>query len=280
MTGNIYADDTWYDDVRLSQDLNWSDEPYYTGAQISALTISPNDDYDAGTVIVEVYPAAKVGEAGIVRTVPENNYVKITNKTQTVAKKGNESIKVERLHGSNTIVVSGTIPQGLAKTRSWASVWEPTDYTLNLFKNVLTEQNIEFGDVIQLGRGKVPKGATLLASKQSMPLKELLIPFMKLSNNGHGEVLVKEMGRVIEGEGSWNKGLAVMSSTLVNMGINMDTMLLRDGSGMSHKTLVTANEVTKLLCLCKQNHWYPGIFKCSTNCWKRRKLLGEHFASV
>src|SRR5690625_4321156 len=48
VTGDLIADDTWYDDVRYSQDLNWTDEFFYTGAQVSALTISPNDDYNTG----------------------------------------------------------------------------------------------------------------------------------------------------------------------------------------------------------------------------------------
>ncbi|WP_246231606.1 D-alanyl-D-alanine carboxypeptidase/D-alanyl-D-alanine endopeptidase [Sporosarcina jiandibaonis] len=256
IAGNLFGDDTWYDDDRLSQDLNWSDEPYYSGAQVSALTLSPNDDFDAGTVIVDVYPAAKSGEAGSIRMVPENSYIKIVNKTKTVAKNGTSYIKAERVHGSNTVIVSGTVPLGLKQNRSWASVWEPTNYTLNVFKHVLDEQGIEFTDVTQIGTGKVPSGASLLATNQSIPLKEILTPFMKLSNNGHGEVLVKEIGRVIGDKGSWDKGLEVMNKTLADIGMDMNTILLRDGSGMSHKTLVTANEVTNLLFIAQTKPWY------------------------
>lgn len=258
--GNIFGDDFRYDDVRLSQDLNWSDEPYYTGAQVSALTLSPNDDYDAGTVIVEVYPGATAGEEGRMRIIPDNDYVQLVNETTTVQKKGDKFIEAERLHGTNKIVVKGTIPTGNQKSRVWASVWEPTEFTLHLFEQALKQQEIVLQTEYKIGRKKLPKESTLLGEKSSMSLESLLNPFLKLSNNGHGEVLVKEMGQVIKNEGSWDKGINVMATTMTDLGLNMDTILFRDGSGMSHKALVTANEVTNLLYVVQSKHWYPTFY--------------------
>ncbi|MUK87574.1 D-alanyl-D-alanine carboxypeptidase/D-alanyl-D-alanine-endopeptidase [Ornithinibacillus sp. L9] len=255
--GNLVGDDSWYDDVRLSTDLNWDDEFNYTAAQISALTISPNTDYDAGTVIVEVYPGKKAGDLPVVKLTPETDYLTIVNKAETVAKGESKSISIDREHGTNKFIIEGKIPVDGSLSRAWRAVWEPTGYALDVFKKSLEEQGIELIGNSQVTLGTTPNEATVLTSKQSMTLEELLIPFMKLSNNGHGEVLVKEMGQFVHGEGSWSKGLEVMEEVLANNGLSMNSILLRDGAGMSHKNLIPADQVTKLLFEVQDESWFP-----------------------
>ena len=256
VAGDLVADDSWYDDVRYSEDLTWNDEHQYYGSQVSALTASPNQDFDAGTVIVNILPG-KQGEAANLSLEPETNYVTIINETKTVDSKGKHDIKIERVHGTNNILVSGNIPANAQKTREWVAVWEPALFAGSLLKNSLEEQGIKVVGKIKTGHASGTM--TTLISHKSMPLAELMIPFMKLSNNGHAEVLVKEMGRAVHGRGSWDDGLKVMDSELRRIGINTSQLVLRDGSGISHANLIPANEITKLLYLAKSEKWFPAF---------------------
>lgn len=258
--GNLIADDTWYDDIRLSEDLSWNDETRYYGSQISSLTASPNEDYDPGTVIVAAYPSDTTGEPADITVTPNNEYVEIVNQTKTVAAGQSKDLSIERKHGTNDIVIEGTVPVEASRSRSWVAVSEPSGLALDLFRQSLEKEGIKVKGKAQLN-GETPSSAEVMVSKESMPLHELFIPFMKLSNNNHAEVLIKEMGRVVHGEGSWEKGLEVVEAFLEENGVGADAMRLRDGSGMSHVNMIPSGEISNLLFQIREKEWFPAYLE-------------------
>jgi serine-type D-Ala-D-Ala carboxypeptidase/endopeptidase (penicillin-binding protein 4) len=191
---------------------------------------------------------------------PQTSIINIINKTQTVSSDEPSNIKISREHGNNVITIEGNIPLKASNLKERIAVWEPTKYALDLLIQSLKKQDIKILGSIKVGT--TPEHAELLLSHQSMSLSELLIPFMKLSNNGHGELLIKEMGKVFKGNGSWEDGLEVEQVALTTLGIRMQEIEIRDGSGISHMNLVPANEITALLYHAKQMDWFP-IFEAS-----------------
>ena len=270
--GDIIADDSYYDHVSYSHDLPWSDETTYYGGQVSALTVSPDTDYDSGTVIIEVKPGQEIGQASVITIRPQTNYVTIINNMVTVSPEGTKEITIERDHGTNIIVIEGTIPMKASKEREWISVWEPTGLVLNLFQKSLAQQGIKWTGKIT--KGETPVEANVLLTHQSIPLSELMIPFMKLSNNGHAETLIKEMGKVMKREGSWEKGLLVVQEQLPKIGVNPATVVMRDGSGISHVDLIPANEITSLLFSVQTQPWFSVYLKSLPIGGDKEKLTG------
>jgi serine-type D-Ala-D-Ala carboxypeptidase/endopeptidase (penicillin-binding protein 4) len=272
INGNLIGDDTWYDDVRYSTDLAWSDEQTYYGAQISALTASPTTDYDSGSVMVEIEPGAGKGDQAEVNVTPNTDFVKIINHIKTVPEDGKKEIVIEREHAKNTIIIDGTLPIKSKSEKEWIGVWDPTRYALSLFKQALADQGIQVTG--KMKTAKTPDESLLLHSHESILLSELLIPFMKLSNNGHAETLVKEMGKVVKGEGSWEKGLEVMETELTKFGIVTDTLSLRDGSGISQANLVPANQISQLLYAVRNQTWFPSFLNSLPFAGEPNKMIG------
>lgn len=257
--GNVVADDVWYDDVRLSPDMAWYDEHFYYGAQVSALTLSPNTDYDTGTVKIEVHPGTGEGEAAHVSVFPDTAYVQIENHAITVEDQAKETeLEIVRRHGENTIIIKGNLAVGTEPIKEWIAVWEPTKYVLQVFAEKLTQAGIQIKGNKEIG--SVPKHASRLIQHNSMPLADLLVPFMKLSNNGHAEILVKEMGKRVKGEGSWEAGMGVLLTEVAKLGVDPAAVLLRDGSGISSVTLIAPNQLTNLLFHLQSKPWFDAYY--------------------
>lgn len=252
--GNLVGDESWFDAQHLSEDMVWSDEHEYYGAQISALTISPNTDYDAGTIMLTVSSEGEIGDSPEIIVSPNTHYVDVINLATIVSSEEEGDLSIKRNHGSNTIIISGTISQYAPLETRWIAVWNPSLYALEVFSERLVSHGITLTGKKELG--PTPDHVTTLFTRSSMPLSELLIPFMKLSNNGHAEIFIKEMGRVHKGEGSFDAGLEVVKMFLKGEGLNPDNMCLRDGSGISQMNLIQPNELTMLLFKLQHKSWF------------------------
>lgn len=82
------------------------------------------------------------------------------------------------------------------------------------------------------------------------------------------------MGKVTGDEGSWEKGLEVMEAELQKLGVQTDTLKLRDGSGISHVNLVTVNEITKLLRTIQEKDWFASYFHALPVSGEQERMIG------
>ncbi|HSE10251.1 MAG TPA: D-alanyl-D-alanine carboxypeptidase/D-alanyl-D-alanine-endopeptidase [Nocardioidaceae bacterium] len=253
VTGNLVADDSYFDDVPLGTGWSWDDEPYYYSAPISALTVAPDTDYDSGTVIVRVTPG-EAGEPAQVTMQPETDVLDVVNEATTGAAGTTRTLSVERQHASDTVVVSGSIPADSSPRNNWVAVPDPTAYAADVFARALKAEAIKLvGDVRE---GRTPEGATVLAGHDSMTVGELLTPYMKLSNNMHAETLVKALGAEAKGAGTWGAGLAAVREHLAAEGLDVADTRIVDGSGLSRMDLVRAQDITDLLIASRDEPWF------------------------
>ncbi len=256
--GRIVGDDYWFDQDLLTPDIQKDDESYYYAAPVTALTLSPDQDYDSGTVLIEA-KGEKVGKKPSITVTPELGELVIENNAKTVGENQHSSIKIEREYRKNKVVINGNVSlkQSL---QEWITVPNPTKHTLTLFAHSLEKHHIQYSKE-KIYREKTPKNARLIIQKQSIPLSELMVPFMKLSNNGIADILVKTMGKVRMGQGSTKAGLSVLKQFAYSRHLEIEEWAFEDGSGMSHNNRVSSKDLTELLFIVRgETPWYGTFF--------------------
>ncbi len=268
--GRLLTDDTWFDNVRLGTGWDPADEPYPYAAPISALTVAPNEDFDAGTVQLRVSPTP-VGAPVQVETEPATDAVRLDVQATTGQPDSPSTLQVTREQGSDRVIVSGSVPAGSEPVEELTTVPDPTAYAGDVFARALRAHGVE---VAETGSGVVPADADVLAEHESMPLRKLLTPFMKLSNNGHAEVLTKAMGKHARGEGSWPAGIEVITERLTGLGLDPAALHLVDGSGLSPMDEVSPEQLTLLLDNARQRPWFADFHEALPVAGDPDKLVG------
>jgi D-alanyl-D-alanine carboxypeptidase/D-alanyl-D-alanine-endopeptidase (penicillin-binding protein 4) len=190
-----------------------------------------------------------------VTVTPDNDYVEVVNQATTTEAGSGRSISIERPLGENRVVASGTVATDGSALSVWRSVWEPTPYAVDVFKNALEDAGVRV--LGRLRTGTTPDDADVIAEHSSMPLSQMMVPFMKLSNNGHAEVLIKTLGAEYGTSATWSAGVDVAREHLKSeYGLDTSTFSTRDGSGLSRRNWIPSAEIITLLDEVQAESWF------------------------
>lgn len=254
--GDLVADDSWFEGPRLGPDWDPTDFPYYYAAEISALTVTPEAELDVGTVDVVVTPTTP-GQPPRVSLTPDTGVVTIDNRATTGASGSASTVSVDRTVGTNTIVVSGSIPAG-ATFDDLATVPDPALYAADVFRRALKAHGVKVAGDIR--HGTTPRSAKVVTARKSVPLARIATPYLKLSNNMIAEILVKAIGKKVTGHGSWTAGLPVIAKYLRTLGVDTSQVKQTDGSGLGHTNYTTATQISNVLKAAQRKSWFPVFY--------------------
>jgi len=251
--GDIIGDDSYFDTD--SPVKGWTSRDLRTlyGAPVTALSVNNN------VLFVTAQPT-KYNERVIVGLDPHTSFFRIRNQTRTGGRRSKLTMSVQLIRGSNTIVVSGTLP--LTKTFSRAVILEKSaEVAAAIMKDALQKQGITVqgrvtathcGDVTEEEQGKW----RLLAEHKSPPLIRALEIINKRSQNLHAEMLLRTLGAEFKGSGTNEAGLQVVKEFLVESGIDSEKIKLNDGCGLSRENLFTPRFQTSLLHFLSQRYYF------------------------
>jgi D-alanyl-D-alanine carboxypeptidase/D-alanyl-D-alanine-endopeptidase (penicillin-binding protein 4) len=275
--GHLVADDTFFDSRRLGNNWAWDNNPFSYQPEISALTVAADSDYDIGSLTMITKPTT-VGKPAAITTDPATNYVKIQNETTTGAAGSGNTISVERENGVNTIVVSGSIPAGSQPEEDLSTVTDPTGYAASIFRDALQRHGVSVLGATT--RGALPANNHPVTVRASLPLSQLYTPFLKLSNNGIAENLVKTMGALANGQGSWDNGLPVeLAYDQSQLGVDTSKIAVVDGSGLSNLDFITPQQTTNLLLAAQKQAWFNTWYNALPIAGNSDPLVGGTLAS-
>jgi D-alanyl-D-alanine carboxypeptidase/D-alanyl-D-alanine-endopeptidase (penicillin-binding protein 4) len=268
--GRVIGDDNAFDDEELGFGWSWDDLPDDYAAGVSALQFNEN------AARVTVTPGAHAGEAVSVDLAPVGTGLTIDNRLTTATADVPASIAMRRLPGSSRLELRGSIPVGASPAVRVVSVENPTLFAVAALRDALIARGIDIRgpaeDVDGIVNPPKRRDGVVLVSYRSPPLSVLAVRLMKVSQNLYAETLLKTLGlsQVSDvsdtcrcGGASAAGGRAVVQSTLQPWGVANESIIQRDGSGLSRYDYVTADALVTILVHVARDDRLRGPFEAS-----------------
>lgn len=203
-----------------------------------------------GAFAVTVTPGPRPGAPVRVVVDPPVAYLPVESRAVTGAPGSARSLRVDRVEAGERerVVVEGSMPAGAEPVTAYRSVLDPARYAGAVLRMQLEAQGISVPGTWRVGTDE--SASVSLHVFEGRPLADVVQLFMKFSNNAMGESLVKAIGARASGApGSWPEGLGAVRAELARIGLDMDGVVMVDGSGLSYDNRVSPRRLVAALAL-------------------------------
>lgn len=238
----------------------WSDRYFEDWYAAPACALSFNEN----VVSLRLRPGSSAGAPPRVAIIPDGGLVPIENRARTVASPRGARLAVDRPDPASPILISGRISVGHGGVWRGVTVPDPALFAASVLQSVLLERGIEVGGPARsvhdpldsrvtattfFAPGLVDAGRIrVLSVYRSPPLAEILSVVNKRSHNLYAELILKTMGRVVAGEGSFATGARVVRDFLTGVaGVPAEQLEIQDGSGLSPTNRASALALVTVL---------------------------------
>ena len=248
ISGNIIFDGSAYNSEEIPPTWIWGDIGNYYGAYFDPFTNHDN-------FFTINFKSGNTGElTEIISTTPVINDLKIDNRV--IAAENN--IDNAYVYGSpfdNNRLIRGTIPNGKEKFSIKASMPEPAVLFGIMLKNALNTEGIDFSGSTFVKSVDI-SDFKLLHCHYSPTLDIIIKELNYESVNLLAEHLLVQLGLEKNKNGSRVAGINVIENFWKEKGLNSQSLVMEDGSGLSHFNVVSPsflNQVLKHMFQSKNN---------------------------
>jgi len=254
--GNIVIDNTRFQEPMYA--MGWSHESlnWFFAAPITTVILNQN------LIPMNINSNKPIGEKAEISFHP-NEIIKtdLTQNVTTVTEEEAASrcqINVS-MNDENHIFMSGCWPQKQSPSTLKISVKNPNLLAKQIILKTLVSEKIGFSGKILFG--KTPTDLTIIASHSSKPFHELLKTMLQDSNNLYAESFTKTLGSEFFHKGTFQMGVVAIKETLSkSMLLNLDTLSLFDGSGLSRYNMATPRQFASLLYTMYNHKRFSKVF--------------------
>jgi len=254
---DLIGDDSYFQGNAVNPNWEWEDAQAGYGAPINSLMFNQN-------AIELILSPQSIGQPlKVTFAQPKlTNQWQIQNNSVTVGQNESEFVQVGRDFDRPAIRVSGQLKAGAESESAYVAVINPANNFLQHFQQALAAEGIAVKQALLASRSR--NFTQELATVESPPLAELVKETNRESNNVYAEVLLRLLGKVtgilpvlqlqtgkmpVPQEDTIEVGLKELKTALTQLGVNPNSYILADGSGLSRHNLISPEALVQTLRL-------------------------------